>query len=78
MADNRRNNQSVYQSNDINTIPIRTLYKKFYTTNWITTNNPCSFPPPKTSIITNRDIYNCTDECIRSKQLSKEYDILRK
>ena len=31
----------------------------------------------KNSILTNRDVYNCTDECIRSKHLSGEYDILR-
>ena len=32
----------------------------------------------KNNVLTNRDVYNCTDECIHNKQLSGEYDIIRK
>ena len=76
MTNNYTNNQSVHQTNDIDTTPINSLYQKFYSINCIKTNNPCSYPPPK-NVLTNRDVYNCTDECIHSKQLSGEYDIIR-
>ena len=64
--------------NDVNITPINSLYQKFYSINCIKTNNPCSYSPPNKNVLTNRDVYNCTDECIRCKQLSGEYDIIRK
>ena len=48
MTDNYTNNQCVYQTNDIDTTPISSIYQKFYFINCIKTKNPCSYPPPKT------------------------------
>ena len=50
MTDNYRYNQSIHQTNDINTTPISSIYQNFYSINCIKTNNPCSYPPPKKCI----------------------------
>ena len=43
MADNWKNNQSVYQTHDINTFPINSLSQQFYTINCIITKNSYSY-----------------------------------
>ena len=78
MSDNLRNDQSVYQTKNISTIPISFLYQKFYNINSIKSKNSYSYPRPKKDTLTNRDVYNCTDECIRNKQLSGKYEMFRR
>ena len=70
MTDNWRNN--------VNKTPINSLYQKFYSINCIKTKNTHPYLRSTKDTLTNRDVYNCTNECIRSKQLSGEYDILRR
>ena len=78
MTDNYTYNQFVHQTNDVNTTPINSLYQKFYSINSIKSNNSHSYPRHKTNNLTNRDVHNCTDECIHCKQLSGKYDIIRR
>ena len=47
MTDNFKNNQSVHQSNNIDTTIINSLYQKFYSINCIKTNNSHLYPRPK-------------------------------
>ena len=62
----------------INTTPIISLYQKFYSINCIKTNNWHLYSCLRKDTLTNRDVYNCNEECINSKQLSEKYKILRK
>ena len=86
MSDNLRNDQSVYQTKNISTNPISFLYQKFYNINSNKSKNSysssdkvqASYPRPKIDTLTNRDVYNCTDEWIRNKQLSGEYEMFRR
>ena len=78
MSDNLRNDQSVYQTKNISTAPISSLYQKFYNINSIKSKNSYSYSCAKIDTLTNRDVYNCTDECIRNKQLSVEYEMFRR
>ena len=69
MTDNWRNN--------VNTTSINYLYQKIYLLIVLKLKSMfISFA--ENNVLTNRDVYNCTDECIRSKQLSGEYDIFRR
>ena len=69
MSDNLRNDQYIYQPKNISTTPISSLNQKFYNINCIKSKNSYSYPRPKIDTLTNRDVYNCTDECIRNTQL---------
>ena len=64
--------------NIVNTTPTSSLYQNFYSINCIKTKNSHPYTSSRKDTLTNRDVYNCTDECIHSKQLSEKYDIIRR
>ena len=78
MSDNLRNDQSVYHPKNKNSTSINSLYQQFYNINCNKSKNSYSYPRPKINTLTNRDVSNCTDECIRNKQLSGEYEMFRR